>query len=139
MGLATTPSFARAANLDLGLEDETGIQTVPELIEHNALRNPHHCFCIQAQKQVQDATGLRLLSISHLQLKRAIARCQAWLVNVVDKVQLPSSSHDGRVSKGLPVALFVESDVGLLIHLFASIALGVPVRLRPGQCPRLVD
>ena len=131
--------FARAANLDLRLEDETGIQTVPELIEHNALHNPHHRFCIQAQKQVQDATGPRLLSISHLQLKRAIARCQTWLMNSIDEVQLPSSGHDGWVSKGQPVTLFLESDVGLLIHLFASIALGVPVRLWRGQCPRLAE
>jgi acyl-CoA synthetase (AMP-forming)/AMP-acid ligase II len=128
----TSSTFFSRANINLQTQDDTSIQTVPELIEYNATNNPHHPFCIQAQKQSQDARP-RLLSVSHLQLKRAIAQCQAWLVNTLVELKLPSISSDGTVYKGPPVALYVESDVGLLIHLFSLMSLGVPVRLHPGE------
>lgn len=119
-------SFSRA-NINLQTQDNTSIQTIPELIEHNATHNPHYPFCIQAQKQTQHAPP-QLHSVSHLQLKRAIVQCQAWLLKTLAELKLPSSSNDGTVCKGPPVALFVESDVGLLIHLFSLMSLGVPVR-----------
>lgn len=129
----TTPPFHKA-NVDLRTGANASIQTVPELIEYNALHNPDHCFCIQAQKQVQD-TGPQLLSVSHRRLKHAIARCQAWLQTVVVRSTFASSNNDGSVPKNAPVALFVESDVGLLIHLFALMGLGVPVRSHLAQRP----
>ena len=125
MSSSTATSFSRA-NINLRTQDKTSIQAVPELIEYNATHNPHYTFCIQAQKQDQDARP-RLLSISHLQLKLAISRCQAWLVKTVLELKLPSSNNEGTVSKGPPVAIYVESDVGLLIHLFSLMSLGVPV------------
>jgi acyl-CoA synthetase (AMP-forming)/AMP-acid ligase II len=123
----TTSSFFRA-NINLQTQDITSIQTIPQLIEHNATHNPHYPFCIQAQKQTQHAPP-QLLSVSHLELKRAIVQCQAWLVQTLVDLKLPSSSNHGMVCKGPPVALYVESDVGLLIHLFSLMSLGVPVRL----------
>ena len=104
---------------------------MPELIEYNASHNPHYQFCIQAQKQSPDARP-QLRSVSHLQLKHAIAQCQAWLMNTLVELKLPLANSDGTVSKSPPVALFLESDVGLLIHLFSLMGLGVPVCL----CPR---
>lgn len=127
MSPSTTTSFSRA-NINLQSQETTSIQTVPELVEYNATYNPHHLFCIQAQKQIQDARP-QLLSVSHLQLKRAIAQCQAWLVNTLVELDLPSSGTDGTACA--PVALYVESDVGLLIHLFSLMGLGVPVRMHP--------
>ena len=53
------------------------------------------------------------------------------------ELKLPSSGADGIVCA--PVALFVESDVGLLIHLFSLMGLGVPVRLHPSESKSCVD
>lgn len=119
------PAFIRP-NINLQAQDETSIQTIPELIEHNAAHNPHHLFCIQTQKRIQSARP-ELLSISYLQLKRAILYCQAWLLHNITELKLPVIVNGGTVSKGSPVALMVESDVGLLIHLFSLMSLGVPV------------
>ena len=113
--------------VDLEDGESTGIQTVLELIEHNALYNPGHAFCIQAQKQAE-APGLKIQTVSHLRLKRSIAGCQAWFLRTVTEIETADVLDEGKVERGKPVALLVESDIGLLIHLFSLMGLGVPVR-----------
>lgn len=129
--LSPSPSFS-PANIKLQSQDATSTRTIPQLVEHNATRNPHHSFCIQAQKQGHSQHAApELLSISHLQLKRAIVQCQAGLVALLRESKLPSGADaDG---KSPPVALYVESDVGLLIYLFSLMGLGIPVRLHPRE------
>lgn len=132
---SATTAFSRA-KINLHTQDSTSIQSIPELIEYNAIYNPRHLFCIQAQKQIQDGRP-QLLYVSHLQLKLAIAECQVWLANTLVELKLPSSSTTGTICA--PVALYVESDVGLLIHLFSLMGLGVPVRLHPNESRSCVD
>ena len=122
-----SPACFVQGKVDLEDGESTGIQTVLDLIEHNALYNPEHAFCIQAQKQAQ-APGLKLQSVSHLRLKRSIAGCQAWLLRTVTDIETVQVQNDDGVERGKPVALLVESDIGLLIHLFSLMGLGVPVR-----------
>ena len=133
MSNTSPPSRFLRAHIDLESPIASGISTVPHLIEHNARHNPHHGFCIQAQKHSKPTAGLstgpQLLSISHSQFKRAIATCQTRLLETVLELELPSIGKSGSTSKGPPIALFVESDVGLLAHLFALMGLGVPVSL----------
>ena len=119
------PTFIRA-HIDLQAQDSSGIQTVPQLIEHNADHNPDHPFCLQAEKETKDAPA-QILSVSHMELKRSILHCQAVLTESILQLKLPSRSSDGTIHKGSPVALLVDSDIGLLIHLFALVGLGVPV------------
>ncbi|KAL9031277.1 MAG: hypothetical protein Q9196_000684 [Gyalolechia fulgens] len=114
--------------VNLQAPHECDIHTVPQLIEHNALHNPRHLFCVQAQKQ-SPLPGFNLQPISHLQLRLSIARCQAWLVRTITRLRTPVVKSDGTVDKGRPIALLVESDVGLLVHLFSFMGLGVPVLL----------
>ena len=121
-----SPAFIKPV-INLQAQDKSNIQTIPELIEHNAALNPHHLFCIQAQKRIHSADTIELLSVSHIQLKRAILSCQTWLIDSIAELKLPSFVHGHMVGKSLPVALLVESDVGLLIHLFSLMSLGVPV------------
>ena len=102
------------------------VQTVPQLIEYNARHNPDHLICIQALKQEASAPQ-QFHSVSHLQLAQAILGCSEWLVKNVRELRLPWKGDDGRFAKGPPVALFMESDVGLLIHTFSLMSLGVPV------------
>ncbi|KAL4940296.1 hypothetical protein BDV06DRAFT_230437 [Aspergillus oleicola] len=106
---------------------ETGyLQTLPEVIEFNAQANPDHVFCLQAKKSPDSAIP-SLVSVTNHQLKEAISRCATWLQTNV-RPQLPTVV-DGSVHKGAPVALLMESDIGLLLYEMALIGMGVPVLL----------
>ncbi|KAL4783812.1 hypothetical protein BJX76DRAFT_357597 [Aspergillus varians] len=103
------------------------IRTLIEVIEFNAQANPDHLFCLQAKKNPGSPVPW-LVSVSNHQLKTAISRCATWLrANL--QLQLPTVAEDGSVTKGAPVALLMESDIGLLLYEMALIGLGVPVLL----------
>lgn len=98
------------------------IRSLPELIEFNSNANPDHLFCIQALK------GAESIRISNRQLRNAVASCGRWLQDNVAALQLPAPpAGDQKVQKGGPVALLMDSDVGLFFHQMALIGLGVPV------------
>ncbi|KAF2994038.1 putative secondary metabolism biosynthetic enzyme [Curvularia kusanoi] len=116
-------------------------RTLPSLVDFNATNNPEYLFAIQAEKGVDSETTLR--EISFAQLGRAIARCQAWLETTVRGMHLPVL-RGGSVVKGPPIALLMESDVGLFIHQVALLGLGVPglllsARLSPAAVRKLLD
>ena len=127
---ATSSFRAATININLRSHDDDqdsidDIRTVPELIEYNAQYNPNHPFCVQATEN--GATDLSLLVVTYLQLKQAILRCSAWLVANIVELSLPQKSDGGKVVKGAPVALLMDSDIGLLFHLLSLMGLGVPV------------
>lgn len=125
------PTFNRAPiNIKTSNHEDRNILTVPELIEYNAIHNPNHPFCVQVRKQSQSGS-LDFFTISHLQLKQAILQCQEWLRTTVAELSSPVIGEDGTITKGSPVALFVESDIGFLIYKLSLIGLGVPVRIPP--------
>ncbi|KAL3470340.1 hypothetical protein BJX99DRAFT_267530 [Aspergillus californicus] len=107
--------------------DEKGyLRTLPEVIQFNAQANPSHLFCIQARKR-PDSQVPSLIAVSNVELKYAVHRCASWLsLNL--NLELPGE-HDGAVRKGAPVALLMESDLGLWLHEVALMGLGVPVLL----------
>ena len=115
----------RPANIQLQLTDpdERHIRTIPELIEFNSQHNPAHVFCVQARKQQSS------ISVSHDQLKQAILQCSDWLIAKVQEVELPHQDMNGRYQRGPPVALAMDSDIGLLVHMLSLLSLGVPVLL----------
>lgn len=124
---STFPPFRRAEiNLQTIEERDDQVRTVPQLIEYNASHNPNHLFCVQVKKQGKSASQ-PFHTISHLQLKQAISSCSKWLVENVKELRLTRKADDGKVLKGQPMALFMESDVGLLIHKWSLMSLGVPV------------
>ena len=102
---------------------DRSIRTIPELVEYNARSNADHVFCVQTEKRSNDSQ-----IITYGQLKQAILHCSRWLVNNVHDLGLATKSENGEVIKGKPVALFMESNVGILIHLLSLLSLGVPVR-----------
>ncbi|CAG8883007.1 unnamed protein product [Penicillium egyptiacum] len=100
------------------------MRSLPEIIEFNSQANPDHLFCIQALK------GAESIRISNRQLRYAIASCGKWLQDNVSALELPAAAGgDQEVQKGAPVALLMDSDVGLFFHQMALIGLGVPVLL----------
>jgi hypothetical protein len=116
------------------------IRSVPELVEYNARHNPKYIFCVQAGKKVQvGSTGRDLLAVTHMQLKNAILKCSRWVVAHISQLQRPhKDGESGDIVKGPPVALFMESDIGILIHLFSFLGLGIPVRKRIGLKSELI-
>ena len=112
-------------NVDLhGPVDAPGdrIRTLPELIEFDAKHNPHYLFAVQPRKDRE------ALEISNLQLKRAILRCSNWLCTTITDIKLPHRSD--KIVKGPPIALLLENEIGLWIHLSSLWSLGVPVGSR---------
>ena len=107
-------TFKRPPVTLLPASAEQPIRTIPELIDYNATHNPDVLFCVQA---VKDAAPVR---ITFGQLRGAISRRCAQLRV---ELQLKPGSQ-----KGTTVALVMESDVELLVHLFALLGMGVPVR-----------
>jgi hypothetical protein len=81
---------------------------------------------VQIRKNGQSPAD-RLLTVTHGELKDAVSRCQEWLLQNVAGIQLPSHGQDGKIKKSAPVALFMESDIGLWIYVVALMGLGVPV------------
>ena len=118
------------ANIELMLlnPDSREIRTLPELIEFNAVHNADYLFCLQAGRQQ------KLLAVTHGQLKEAILCCSDWLVANVKDLKLPKIREDGTIEKGQPVALLMESDVGLWIYLMSLLSLGVPVSALSPVC-----
>lgn len=105
------------------------IRTIPELIEFNAKANPDSLYCVQALK-TQDGETKRASQVTMRQLRNAIWRCsgdlRAWLIGLDDS----SATNESRTHvKPDPVALLLDSDLGLLLHLFSLLSLGVPIIL----------
>jgi acyl-CoA synthetase (AMP-forming)/AMP-acid ligase II len=84
------------------------------------------------------------MSITHRQFYRAVAYCARRLQEELGGLFPPTTNDDGTVTKCSPVVLFLESNVGLLIHLLALMSLGVPVavlsaRLSPTAVQHLLS
>lgn len=128
------PPFRRARiNLQPPQPDSTDVRTLPELVEFNAEHNPGHLFCLQALKKARDQPQ-ETLAVTQLQLKRAVLQCSKWLVSNIHELRLPERTDGGEVVKGRPVALFMESDVGLIIHILSLLSLGIPVGTAVFRC-----
>lgn len=104
----------------------SAIKSLPDLVDFNARENPNHLFCLQSYKTAEDS-HFRVDRVSHLLFKRAILRCARWLATDVSGLKPPHTGADGTFVKGPPVAILLESSVGLLVHEMALMGLGVPV------------
>jgi hypothetical protein len=134
MASAKSSHLFKRARLDMRqAEKDQEIQTLPQLVEYNATHNPNYPFCLQAQKNFDHAdTAIedRFIRITHQDVKFAILRCQKWLLKMIQSLHSPKIHAEDSVTKCAPVAVFMESDVGLFIYLMALVSLGCPVRER---------
>ncbi|GKT46887.1 adenylate-forming reductase Nps11 [Colletotrichum spaethianum] len=105
---------------------EGHFHSLPELIDFNAVHNPSHPFCIQAKPTEPFDT------ITHAEFKVAVSRCMAWLK---DNIPIRGVAGNKSSTKMAPVALFMESDVGLVIYEFALISMGVPPLVLSARLP----
>ncbi|KAK7912250.1 hypothetical protein PG985_014731 [Apiospora marii] len=97
--------------------DATRVQSLIELIDFNHAHNASHTFCIQAKSDGS------LSQVTHAEFKAAVSRCATWAANIFENTVAPDGI--ARTDKA-PVALLMESDVGLVIHEFALISNGTP-------------
>lgn len=105
-------NFASAERLD------GCIHSLPELVDFNSLNNSNHTFCVQAKSAEPFDT------ITHGEFKVAVSKCAAWLK---ENLPIRPTNDEKALTKMAPVALFMESDIGLVIHEFALMSIGVPV------------
>lgn len=108
---------------------EHEIRSLIDLINFNATNNPEHIFCFQAFAKPANDSGneeddkYNSQSITFKALKDAVNSCSSWI-----RDNLISSDQAGMSKlKPAPVALYMESDLGLFIHMVALLALGTPV------------
>lgn len=85
------------------------ISSLPDLIEFNAKYNAPNLFAVQARSGQED------LLITFEGLKHAVDGCSTWLSTLK------------REKTDAPVALLLESDVLLFVHIAALLQLNVPV------------
>lgn len=134
----------KPADIDLKQPlDCAPIRTIPELIEFNARANPDALYCVQALRPKDEQTT-KASQVTMCQLRNAVWQCsgdlRGWVVGLDDSSALIDAQ--GQV-KPDPVALLLDSDIGLLIHLFSLLSLGVPAilispRLNPASIQHLL-
>ncbi|PSR83578.1 hypothetical protein BD289DRAFT_410634 [Coniella lustricola] len=93
------------------------LHSLPELVDYNAIHNADHTFCVQGKP------GGQFDYFSHADFKIAVANCAEWIRSNVPLKELTGSDA---MSKMAPVALFMQSDYGLVVHEFALLSLGIP-------------
>ncbi|KAI0539689.1 hypothetical protein GGR58DRAFT_524098 [Xylaria digitata] len=118
--------MARFVNPGVSLRPaaQDGIRTLPELVKFHAERNPNHLFCLQAEKKQSPQGRSPTQVITYTTLEQAILRCQLWL-----KAHVPEAQGHDVKTKPAPVALLMESDLGLAIYLLSLMGMGIPVVL----------
>ena len=104
------------------------LRTLPEIVDFHSLHNPDHLFCLQAEEKA-DVDGYVFTEFRYRQLQLAIIRCQAWLQNLLADTEASTRNENGSVAKFSPVGLFMESNVGMTVHVLSLIGLGIPVVL----------
>ncbi|RYP22780.1 hypothetical protein DL765_001489 [Monosporascus sp. GIB2] len=104
------------------------INSLPDLVRYNARENPTHLFCLQAKSRPEDHgashTGARYSAcrLNFAQLETSVNACADRLGQVVGIGVSEDQVNDERT-----IALYMESDLGLFLHLVALLRLDVPV------------
>ncbi|KAK5628286.1 hypothetical protein RRF57_004001 [Xylaria bambusicola] len=100
-----------------------GIQSAPGLIEFNAIHNGGRLFCLQ-----QESRGQALQRVSYSQLWNAVRNCAIELSSNIATVK-PARLVGEMLEVTETVAIFLESGLGLFVHLMALMGLGTPTVL----------
>lgn len=116
-------------NIDLRPTAQTTLRTLPELVKFNVKNNPTHLFCLQVEKKKPNNVGSSFVKVNYKKLEQAIFRCQRWVGTQIPGVGPPAQGGLGTAAKPAPVALLMESDLGLAVYLLTLMGMGIPVVL----------
>lgn len=100
--------------------DVVDATTLTDLIDFNNRHNPDHPFAFQ--ESCHQGKHLGLICISFRDLKNVTIACARLLTNSLPTICAQNAHEPAR-----PVALFLESDVTLFVHLAALLYLDFPV------------
>ena len=104
------------------------IRCIPDLVRFNAVNNPDHVFCLQSKQVSKSAvSSFEFTHITYLQLAQAVDRCCDWILSNAPGALVAQLAQDGSIYKSAPIALFMESDVGLFVYMVALLTLNIPV------------
>ena len=103
------------------------LRSLPDLVSFNAIKNAHHIFCLQSSRSHSTAEKFQFTPITYQQLGYAVGSCCEWLLQKIPCAHPAVLTDDFSVRKAPPVALFLESDVGLFIYMIALLTLNIPV------------
>ncbi|KAI1372051.1 hypothetical protein F4677DRAFT_456836 [Hypoxylon crocopeplum] len=108
---------------------ESSISSLPDLIRFNSRENPDHVFALQSEICHDELIGsgeksYRASQITFSQLDELIRGCVVWMRRVVTPIDQNRGTDEQN-----PVALYLESDIGLFIHLAALLSMEIPVLL----------
>ncbi|KAI1172123.1 hypothetical protein F4777DRAFT_593123 [Nemania sp. FL0916] len=116
------------------------ISSLPDLIRFNARENPHHIFALQSELKSATRAGgeedsYGVSQITFEQLDAMVRACVDWIRKVIT-----SSDQDADSSEQSPVALYVESGVGLFVYLAALLSMDIPALLISARlsCPSVL-
>ena len=116
----TRPDFSPLQPLNTEAAARDSINSLPDLIRYNAIQNGDQTFCIQGETIVENSRR-----ISYQELERAVSACSYWVESHLELGRKEPESF-----KPKPIALYLESDVGLFIYIAAMLASGIPVGCR---------
>ena len=127
---AMSPDLARSTyirpKLNLGNIDHDGaVKSLPDLIEFNAVNNPHLLFGVQ----YADRQDVSPCDITFSQLQTAIEYASFWLVQ--------TSCTNGRLQRQdfvRPVGIMLGSDISIFIYIAALLRIGTPVGIICSRC-----
>ncbi|KAI0859411.1 hypothetical protein F4860DRAFT_526018 [Xylaria cubensis] len=117
---------------------ESDISSLPDLIRFNARENPDHVFALQSEirdamspENEDDRYGVQ---ITFKQLDEMVRACESWI-----RIAVMSSNQYTKLGEQAPIAIYMESGVGLFLHLAALLSMNIPVGLadfRPPKFPK---
>ncbi|KAI1111370.1 hypothetical protein F5Y14DRAFT_425768 [Nemania sp. NC0429] len=124
------PVFSPRPPEFLGTDDilASDISSLPDLIRFNARHNPHHVFALQAESNEGAGNGgyggYKVTQINFEQLDGMVRSCASWIRRVAI-----SPDENGENSEQKPIAIYVESGVGLFVYLAALLSMNIPALL----------
>ncbi|TRX93221.1 hypothetical protein FHL15_005800 [Xylaria flabelliformis] len=107
---------------------ESDISSLPDLIRFNARENPDHVFAIQSElreaispESEDDRYGVQ---ITFKQLDEMVRACESWI-----RIAVMSSNQYTKLGEQAPIAIYMESGVGLFLYLAALLSMNIPALL----------
>lgn len=107
---------------------EHGARTLPELVRFHIENNPNYEFCTQAERSATEE-GHTYMHVTYRHLEQAICHCQSWIVKNIQDIHSPTRGQNGKTTKFSPVALLMDSDLGLAVYILTLMGMGVPIVL----------
>ena len=100
--------------------DGAVIESLPDLLEFNAVNNPDHLFGIQ----IPSGQDVSSCEITFSQLQTAVEYASSWLVQTGC-----TTGRTQRLDFVRPVGIMLDGDISIFIYMAALLRIGTPVSI----------